>query len=110
MVTVPMALAALGTSVDLETLDGTETVTITGGTQPGHVITVRGKGASRLRGGGRGDLFVHVDVAVPRNLDNRQQKLLREFSGLTDDVPVVGRQAEESGGFFGRLKDAFTSR
>ena len=110
VVTVPMALAALGTSVDLDTLDGTETVTIAGGTQPGHVITVRGKGASRLRGGGRGDLFVHVDVAVPRNLDSRQQKLLREFSGLTDDVPVVGQQAEESGGFFGRLKDAFTSR
>jgi len=110
VVTVPMALAAIGTSVDLETLDGTESITIPGGTQPGSVQTIRGKGASRLRGGGRGDLFVHVDVAVPRNLDGRQQKLLREFAGLTDDVATVGRQSEESCGFFGRLKDAFTSR
>ncbi|MFM8515241.1 MAG: molecular chaperone DnaJ [Actinomycetota bacterium] len=110
VVTVPMALAALGTSLDLETLDGTESITIASGTQPGHVQTIRGKGASRLRGGGRGDLFVHVDVAVPRNLDGRQQKLLREFAGLTDDVATVGQQSTESGGFFGRLKDAFTSR
>jgi hypothetical protein len=47
---------------------------------------------------------------VPRNLHGRQQTLLREFAGLTDDVATVGQQSPESGGFFGRLKDAFTSR
>jgi hypothetical protein len=36
--------------------------------------------------------------------------LLREFAGLTDDVARVGHQPSESGGFFGRIKDAFTSR
>jgi molecular chaperone DnaJ len=110
MVSVPMALAALGTSLDLETLDGAEKVTITAGTQPGHVVTLRGKGAARLRGGGRGDLYVHVNVQVPTNLSAEQQRMLQEFAGVTADQVSVGEQSAQSGGFFGKLKEAFTNK
>ncbi len=64
-VTLPMTAAALGTTVELETLDGDESVAVTAGTQSGEVLTLRGRGVPHLRGSGRGDLFVHVDVQVP---------------------------------------------
>ena len=113
VVTVPMAAAALGTSVPLDTLDGTETITINAGTQSGATINLRGKGAARLRGSGRGDLFVHVDVQVPTGLDARQQELLREFAQLRGEESqhvVQAKDVSDGGGLFGRLKDAFTSR
>ncbi|MFM7211354.1 MAG: molecular chaperone DnaJ, partial [Actinomycetota bacterium] len=61
-VEVPMTAAALGTTMNLETLDGDETVDIKAGTQPGSVVTLRARGVPRLRGAGRGDLHVHLDV------------------------------------------------
>ncbi len=113
VVSIPMAAAALGTSVKLDTLDGTEDISITPGTQSGATVTLRGKGVGKLRGGGRGDLFVHVDVQVPTSLDARQQELLREFASLRGEEAVHTVQtqgATEGGGLFGKLKDAFTSR
>ena len=113
VVSIPMAAAALGTSVKLDTLDGTEDISITPGTQSGATVTLKNKGVGRLRGGGRGDLFVHVDVQVPTNLDSRQQELLREFASLRGEEAVHAVQTQDSGegnGLFGRLKDAFTTR
>ena len=110
---IPMASAALGTTISLDTLDGPEDITVSPGTQAGEVLTLRGKGASRLRGGGRGDLYVHVDVQVPTGLDARQQELLREFADLRGEQSVHTVQstpANDGGGLFGRLKDAFSSR
>jgi molecular chaperone DnaJ len=113
VVAIPMAAAALGTTVELESLDGSEEIAVAPGTQAGQTITMRGKGAARLRGGGRGDLFIHVDVQVPTGLDARQQELLREFLELRGEQAVHTVQSQNSpdgGGLFGRLKDAFSSR
>ena len=113
VVKIPMSAAALGTSVHLDTLDGPEDLTVPAGTQAGATITLRGKGASRLRGGSRGDLFVHVDVEVPSELDIRQSELLREFAELRGENTthaVSTRTSADNGGLFGRLKDAFSSR
>ena len=113
VVAIPMASAALGTTVQLDTLDGPEEITVSAGTQTGETLTLRGKGAARLRGGGRGDLFIHVDVQVPTGLDARQQELLREFADLRGEQAVHTVQTKagpEGGGLFGRLKDAFSSR
>ncbi len=113
VVAIPMSAAALGTEVHLDTLDGSEDITIAPGTQSGATITLRGKGAARLRGGGRGDLFVHFDVQVPTALDERQQQLLREFAQLRGEeasAVVQSKEAHDGGGLFGRLKDAFSSR
>ncbi len=108
-VAVPMTAAALGTSVELATLDGTQTVELHAGTQPGHVITLRGLGVRHLRGSGRGDLHVHVDVRVPTGLDERQRTLLRELADLREEErpELVGK---ENQGLFSRLRDAFSGR
>ena len=113
VVKIPMSAAALGTSVHLDTLDGPEELAVAAGTQAGATLTLKGKGASRLRGGSRGDLFVHVDVEVPEKLDARQLELLREFAELRGENithAVTAQGSAEAGGLFGRLKDAFSSR
>lgn len=112
MVTVPMTAAALGTSLQLQTLDGPVDVEIRAGTQSGESVTVRGHGAARLRSSGRGDLFVHLSVQTPTGLDATQEGLLRQLAGLRDEstVQVSQNSAAASGGLFSRLKDAFSSR
>nr|MDT0665649.1 DnaJ C-terminal domain-containing protein [Micromonospora sp. DSM 115978] len=64
-VRLPMTSAALGATATLDTLDGTETVTIKAGTQPGHVITLNGRGVPHLRAVGRGHLHIVVHVDTP---------------------------------------------
>jgi molecular chaperone DnaJ len=101
-VTLPMTAAALGTTLTLDTLDGQEEVDIRPGTQSGSVLTLRAKGAPRLRATGRGNLMVHVEVETPTRLDAEQEKLLRELASLRgEDRPAAG--AEGHGGLFSRL-------
>ncbi len=110
-VTVPMTSAALGTSFTLETLDGTQSIEIKPGTQPGEVIVLRGKGAARLRGGQRGDLRIHLDVNVPTKLDGEQADLLRRLASVRgEDAIRIGPDAAAEGGFFSRIKDAFSQK
>jgi molecular chaperone DnaJ len=108
-VTLPMTTAALGTTLSLKTLDGEEDIDIRAGTQSGSVLTLRGHGAPRLRGTGRGNLLVHVEVATPTRLDPEQEKLLRELATLRgEDHPDAHREAQ--GGLFSRVRDAFNGR
>jgi molecular chaperone DnaJ len=111
-ITLPMTSAALGTSVTFDTLDGEQTIDVRPGTQPGEVLVLKGKGASRLRSGTRGDLNVHLIVAVPTKLDEAQSALLRQLAALrSEDGARVGADSHEAtGGIFSRLKDAFTQR
>lgn len=111
VVRVPMTAAALGTTMTLDTLDGTTDVDIRPGTQSGETITVRGQGAARLRGNGRGDLFVHLRVETPTRLDDDQAALLRQFADLRDEhVTQHGSEDDHHPGLFARLKDAFTAK
>jgi len=113
VVEVPMASAALGTSMILETLDGDESVQIAAGTQPQAVITLRGRGVPRLRGSGRGDIHIHLDVRTPTRLTARQEELLRDLASERGEEGARLRtqeQSEESGGFFSRLRGAFSGR
>src|SRR5690554_1907071 len=103
-VTVPMTAAALGTRLTIKTLDGEEQVEIRPGTQPGATVRLRGCGVPHLRGTGRGDLFVHLDVRTPTKLDAEQERLLREFARLRGEEVA---QLTKQGGFFSRVRDAF---
>src|SRR3954453_2178653 len=105
-VTLPMTAAALGTMLKLETLEGHEDLTIKPGTQSGNVITLRAHGAPRLRGTGRGNLLVHLEVQTPSRLDERQQELLRELAALRGEDLAEGSGAN-TGGLFSRVRDAF---
>ena len=108
-VTLPMTAAALGTTLNLKTLDGEEELAIAPGTQSGSILTLRAHGAPRLRATGRGDLVVHVDVVTPTRLDGEQEKLMRELAALRgEDQPESNREAQ--GGLFSRVRDAFHGR
>ncbi|MET7399024.1 molecular chaperone DnaJ [Dactylosporangium sp. NPDC005572] len=103
-VTVPMTAAALGTRLTIKTLDGEETVDVKAGTQPTSTLRIRGKGVPHLRGTGRGDLYVHLDVRTPTRLEPEQERLLREFArSRGEEVAELSKQ----GGFFSRMRDAF---
>ena len=72
--------AALGTEVSIPTIDGSTMIKIPAGTQPGTVMKLSGRGMPRLNRYGRGDLLVHIDVTVPKNLTQHQKELLQELS------------------------------
>jgi molecular chaperone DnaJ len=94
--------AALGATVTVPTLDGDVELTFEPGTQPGTVRPLRGRGFPVLRGFGRGDLRVMVNVLVPRQLTDEQRRLLEQFERLSSDETY---RADE--GFFEKLKSAF---
>jgi molecular chaperone DnaJ len=85
--------AALGTKFELELPDETSvTVKVDPATQPGTIVTLRGKGVPRLDRRARGDLHVYLDVAVPRKLSRRARKLLSELEAeLREDLSRQAR-------------------
>lgn len=111
-VSVPMVDAALGVTVTVDAiLDGLSEITIPPGTQPGSVITLRGRGMPHLRSNTRGDLHVHVEVVVPTRLDHQDIELLRELKGRRDrEVAEVRSTHAAAGGLFSRLRETFTGR
>lgn len=111
VVSVPMTAAALGTSTTLESLDGPLDVAIRAGTQSGESLVLKGHGASRLRGGGRGDLHVHLRVETPTRLDPPQEELIRQLAALREESTAqVGAGEAEPHGLFHRIKDAFSAK
>jgi len=107
---VPMTAAALGTVVELDTLDGPVQVDVAPGTQPGAVVVEKGLGVGRLHVGGRGDLHVHVDVQVPTGLDDEQVELLRRLAELRGEERPPARLAPVSSGVFAKLRDRLAGR
>lgn len=77
--TISFPDAALGTKVDVETVDGKVTLKIPEGTQSGKVFILKSKGVPHLRGKGRGDHLVEVIVKTPTNLTKKQKQLLDEL-------------------------------
>ena len=109
--TVPMTAAALGTQLSLETLDGPADIEIKPGTQSGQQVTLRARGVTHLRGYGRGDIVVTIDVRTPTRLDARQEELLRELAALRgEESPQATFESRESGGLFSRLRDVLSGR
>jgi len=106
-VALPMTAAALGTTVELETLDGAETLEVKAGAQHGQTLTVAARGVPRLRGTGRGDLVVHFEVRTPTRLDARQEALVRELAVLRDEERAHGPVSSPASNLFTRLRDAF---
>jgi len=112
-VSVPMTGAALGTSMRIQSLDGEIELEIKPGTQSGQIIPIRGKGMTNLRGGGRGDLYAHINVEIPTKLSRKQEELLKEFAAERGDSEksnkVTSRKgdSDSDGGFFGKFRDAF---
>jgi molecular chaperone DnaJ len=104
VVDVPAPAAALGSTVAVPTLDGEERVEIPPGTQPGAVVTLRGRGMPTIGRGRRGNHRVVLNVVIPQNLNARQRELLEELRGsLTED----NLREPEAESLVGKLKRAF---
>ncbi len=101
-VDVAAPLAALGTTVNVPTVDGEVELEIPAGTQPHETLIVRGEGMPALRGRRTGDLRVVVNVVIPRRLNHKQRELLEE---LADSLGPDNLQSHE--GVFHKLRRAF---
>jgi len=101
---IGLAQAALGAEIDIETLDGDEHIVVPAGTQTGRVFMFRGKGVPKLRGRGRGDLAVQVNIETPSDLSEEQAELLRQFAEMRGESVA----APETG-LFSKIRSAFRS-
>ena len=79
--------AALGSKIEVPTIDGSSIIRIPPGTQNGQKFRIRGKGVPSLRGGIPGDQFVEVDIIVTKLQDERSKEILREFAKLNAEDP-----------------------
>jgi DnaJ-class molecular chaperone len=76
---ITFSQAALGTITDVHTIDGPIKIRIQPGTQPGTMVRLRGKGAPHVRGSGRGDQYVRIQLHIPTHLSHRDRELLEEL-------------------------------
>ena len=94
--------AALGATIAVPTLEGKTDYAVPEGTQTGTTFRLRNQGIQNLNGRGRGDLYITVKVEVPKNLNNEQKKILRDY-----DSSMTGKENRESKGFFDKMKELF---
>ena len=102
---ISFAQAALGDTLQVPTIDGRIEYKIPEGTQTGTTFRMRGKGIQNVNGRGRGDQYVRVNIEVPKNLSEKQKKLLREFEETSTDENQVKRKS-----FWDKVKDALKDK
>ena len=96
----PLSKERLGRT-EVPSLNGKIKYTIPEGTQTGSVFRIKGKGIPELRGSGRGDMYIRVNIEVPTKLNEKQKSLLREFAEISGDECHQQRK-----GFFDKMKEA----
>ncbi len=94
--------AALGATIDVPSLNGTEKLKVPAGTQYASIFRIKGKGLPSLRSGRRGDQLVQIVVETPRRLNDKQEALLREFAKTENK-----RVSPKAKTFFEKLKKQF---
>ena len=99
---ITFAQAVLGAEVIVPTLDGKVNYSIHEGTQPNDIFRLKGRGIPHLGGRGRGDQYCRVLVEIPKNLNNKQKELVRQFDSTTSEKNYAKRK-----NFFETLKKFF---
>ena len=102
---VQMTDAILGSKTTLKTLDGEVSVEIRPGTQSAEVITIKDRGVTHLRGSGRGDLKIGVQVTTPVKLNHKEQDLIKQFASTRRAAAPTLTQFQQ--GLFQKLRDRF---
>lgn len=95
--------AILGAAVEIPTVDGKVKVKIEGGTQPGKILRLKGKGLPEINGYRRGDLLVRINVYIPKDLSKEDSRLVEKLRGSEVFVPGAGAGQN----FFSRMKNMF---
>ncbi len=102
-VPITYAQAALGAKLEVPVLEGRHELEIPAGTQPDEVFRLRGLGMPDPHGRARGDLFMHVQLEVPKKLTERQDELIRELAELENANVSPHRRS-----FFDKVKELFS--
>ncbi len=96
--------AALGTSIEVPTIDGKVKIKIDAGTQGGKILRLRNKGIKDINGYGRGDQLIHVNVWTPKHLTSSEKQTLESLRDSENFIPKPGKNDK---GFFDRMKEFF---
>ncbi len=96
--------AALGTSVEIPTVDGKVKIKIDAGTQSGKVLRLKNKGLPDVNSYGHGDLLVNINIWTPQNLSSEEKKILEGLRQSKNFTPNPNRKEK---GFFDRMKEYF---
>ncbi len=99
---INVAQAVLGAEIEIETFDGLQTIKIPEGTQAGATFRLKGLGVPQLNSRSRGDLYVHLDVQIPKKLTREQRKLFEQLQAV---LPVENTPHEKS--VFEKVRDFF---
>ena len=102
---VQMTDAILGTTATLAGLDGEVEIELKPGAQSADIVTVKDRGITRLRGGGRGDLKVGIQVVTPVRLNSKESQLIKQFAESRRPVPPEFSTFQQ--GLFAKLRDRF---
>jgi molecular chaperone DnaJ len=86
-VPVTFAEAALGATVEVPTPDGKVSLKVPSGTEDGKLLRIRGRGAPKLKGGGRGDLIARVHLTVPQKLSKAEKEAIEKLQEVSRDDP-----------------------
>jgi molecular chaperone DnaJ len=102
---ISFTTAALGGEISIPTLDGSASIKVPPETQSGRAFRLRGKGIKGVRAASHGDLYCHVVLETPINLNERQKELLREFDAITQSNG--DRQNPRAKSWMNRVKEFF---
>ena len=94
---IGLAQAALGTELNVDTLDGVKNVKVAPGSEHGKRIVLAGQGMPSLRGIAKGDFFVELSIDVPKKLNKEQKELLRKYAEISQE------KVKEDSSLFGKI-------
>jgi molecular chaperone DnaJ len=96
--------AALGSSIEVPTLDGKVKIKIPAGTQSGKIFRLQGKGLPAMQGYGTGDQLIHINIWTPKKVNDDERILLEKLRNMPNFHP---NPSKEDKGFFEKIKDYF---
>ncbi|MFN0274395.1 MAG: DnaJ C-terminal domain-containing protein, partial [Chitinophagales bacterium] len=103
---ISIADAALGTSVEIPTIDGKVRIKIPEGTQGGHIMKLKGKGLPSLNNYGKGDQIIQVNIWVPKHLTSEEKKTLEKLNASKNFQPDINETKKDKS-FFEKMKGMF---
>ncbi len=103
-ITIPQA--ALGAQVEIPTIEGNAKIKIEPGTQPGKILRLKNKGVADINRYGRGDLFVVINVWIPKTLTKEEKKNIEKMAESANFIPAPD---QEENTFFSRIRNYFNN-